>query len=79
MALIKAALADLALQNLLNYTQTAKKFNINRSTLSRHYKGKTVFKKKGRQTRSILSNQKKKILLIILISLQNVVYLLLIL
>jgi len=33
MASIEAALADLALQDSPNYTATAKKFNINRSTL----------------------------------------------
>ena len=56
MASIKAALADLALQDLPNYTATTKKFNINRSTLSRRHKGVTVSIKKNRQTTLILSN-----------------------
>ena len=60
MASIEAALADLALQDLPNYTATAKKFNINRSTLLRRYKGVTVLIKEGRQTTSILSNQQEK-------------------
>ncbi len=42
MASIEAALADLALQDSSNYTATAKKFNINRSTLSRRHRGKTA-------------------------------------
>ena len=38
---IDAALADLALQETPNYTATAKKFNINRTTLSRRHRGLT--------------------------------------
>ena len=38
---INAALADLDLQKTPNYTVIAKKFNINRTTLSRRYKGFT--------------------------------------
>jgi len=60
MTSIEAALADLALQDSSNYTATAKKFNINRSTLSRRHRGKTVFVKKSKQTTSILSNQQEK-------------------
>ncbi len=60
MASIEAALADLALQDSSNYTATAKKFNINRSTLSRRHRGKTVFVKESKQTTSILSNQQEK-------------------
>jgi len=60
MASIEAALADLALQDSPNYTATAKKFNINRSTLSRRHRGKTAFVKESKQTTSILSNQQEK-------------------
>jgi len=60
MTSIEAALADLALQDSFNYTATAKKFNINRSTLSRRHRNKTIFVKKSKQTTSILSNQQEK-------------------
>ncbi len=60
MTSIETALADLALQDSSNYTATAKKFNINRSTLSWQHRGKTVFVKKSKQTTSILSNQQEK-------------------
>ena len=60
MASIAAALADLALQESPNYTATAKKFNINRSTLSRRHRGITVSVKESKQTTSILSNQQEK-------------------
>jgi len=60
MTSIEAALADLALQDSSNYTATAKKFNINRSTLSRRHRGKTAFVKESKQTTSILSNQQEK-------------------
>ncbi len=60
MASIEAALADLALQDSPNYTATAKKFNINRSTLSRRHRDKTAFVKESKQTTSILSNQQEK-------------------
>jgi len=60
MALIEAAaLADLALQDSPNYAETAKKFNVDRSTLSRRHRGKTASVKAGRQTTSILSNQEE--------------------
>ncbi len=60
MTSIETALADLALQKSFNYTATAKKFNINRSTLSRRHRGIIVFVKKSKQTTSILSNQQEK-------------------
>ncbi len=60
MTSIEAALADLALQDSSNYTATAKKFNINRSTLSRRHRSKTAFVKESKQTTSILSNQQEK-------------------
>jgi len=60
MTSIEAALADLALQKSSNYTATAKKFNINRSTLSWRHRSIIVFVKKSKQTTSILSNQQEK-------------------
>ena len=39
---IDAALADLALQNTPNYTATAKKYNVVRSTLSRRHRDVTA-------------------------------------
>ncbi len=60
MTSIETAFADLALQVSFNYTATAKKFNINWSTLSRRHRGKTAFVKKSKQTTSILSNQQEK-------------------
>ncbi len=60
MTSIETALADLALQKSFNYTATAKKFNINRSTLSQRHRGIIVFVKKSKQTTSILSNQQEK-------------------
>ncbi len=60
MASIAAALADLALQESPNYTATATKFNINRSTLSRRHRGIIAFVKESKQTTSILSNQQEK-------------------
>jgi len=60
MTSIETALTDLALQDLFNYTATAKKFNINQSTLSRRHRSKTIFVKKSKQMTSILSNQQEK-------------------
>jgi len=60
MTSIEAALADLALQDSFNYTATAKKFNINRITLSRRHRNITISMKKSKQTTSILSNQQEK-------------------
>ena len=60
MASIAAALADLALQESPNYTATAKKFNINRSTLSRQHRDIIASVKESKQTTSILSNQQEK-------------------
>ncbi len=60
MTSIETALADLALQKSFNYTATAKKFNINRSTLSRRHRDIIAFVKKSKQTTSILSNQQEK-------------------
>ena len=60
MAPIDAAFADLALQDYPNYTETARKFNVNRCTLSRRYRGQTVSVKKSWQINLILSNEQEK-------------------
>ena len=60
MTSIATALANLALQESFNYTVTAKKFNINRSTLSQRHKDIIVFVKKSKQTTLILLNQQEK-------------------
>jgi len=60
MTSIATALADLALQESPNYIATTKKFNINRSTLSRRHRDIIAFVKKSKQTTSILSNQQEK-------------------
>lgn len=63
MALIEVALADLASQDLPNYTQTAKKFNVDRFALSRRYRGKTASVKEEKQVTSFLTNQQEKTLI----------------
>ena len=60
---IEAALANLALQESPNYAETARKFNVNRCTLSRRHRGITTSVKEGRQSRSILSSQQQKALI----------------
>ncbi len=60
MTSIEIALADLTLQDSFNYTATAKKFNINWSTLLQRHRNKMIFVKKSKQTTSILSNQQEK-------------------
>ncbi len=60
MTSIKAAFADLALQDSFNYTATAKKFNINWIMLSWQHRDITISMKKSKQTTSILSNQQEK-------------------
>ncbi len=60
MTSIATALADLTLQELFNYTATAKKFNINWSMLSWWHRDIIIFVKKSKQTTSILLNQQEK-------------------
>lgn len=63
MASIDSALAALALQDTVNYTQTANEFGVNRSTLSRRHRCITGSKEEGRQSRALLSLQEEKGLL----------------
>ena len=46
-AAIEAAIADLESQKAPNYAATAKKFDIDRKTLIRRYKGETVSNSKA--------------------------------
>lgn len=60
---IEAALADLKLQDPPNYTATAKKFGVDRTTLSRRHRGVTM--KKGHHPNSygLLSPEQRKTLI----------------
>ena len=57
---IDAALADLALQNTLNYTATAKKYNVVRSTLSRRHRDVTASLKSNENGPQLLSKEQTK-------------------
>ena len=57
---IDAALADLALQNTPNYAATAKKFNVNRTTLSRRHRGITAPRGYAPNGMQLLSDEQTK-------------------
>ena len=57
---IDAALADLKLQDTPNYTATAKKFNIDRTTLSRRHRGVTAPKGSSAGPTLLLSIEQRK-------------------
>ena len=57
---IDVALANLALQDVPNYTATAKEFNVNRSTLSRRHRGKTAAKASQPPSTSLLSDEQQR-------------------
>ena len=63
MQAIELALEDLSLQEVPNYTETAKKFGVNRSTLSRRYRGKTASRDEYREQKSLLNNEQTKVLI----------------
>ncbi|KAF2187566.1 hypothetical protein K469DRAFT_770701 [Zopfia rhizophila CBS 207.26] len=52
---IEAALADLESQNLPYYSDTARKYNVGRSTLSRRHRGPTVSREAYIENISILT------------------------
>ena len=52
---IDAALAVLELQDPPNYTRTAKEFNVNYSTLSRHHRQITRSREDATEMKSLLS------------------------
>jgi cysteinyl-tRNA synthetase len=73
-----AAIAELKSQKSSNYTAIAKKYLINRFTLSRRFKGQQVSKKKTvSRFKKNLQMQKKRLFFSILIDLQIMIFLLL--
>ena len=60
MQAIESALAELRLSEKPNIAETAKKFNVNRSTLSRRFNGKTVSIEQSVEVKSLLNNQQQK-------------------
>ena len=56
MASIDAALAALQLQEVPNYTTTTKEYRVNRSTLSRRYRGIICSRAVTYENQSILTN-----------------------
>ena len=60
---INAALTTLELQDPPNYTQTAKEFNINRTTLSRRYRQITRARQDVTEMKSLLLIQQERTLL----------------
>ena len=63
MQAIELALEDLSLQEVPNYTETAKSFGVNRSTLSQQYRGKTVARDEYRKHKSLLNSEQTKVLI----------------
>ena len=60
MGSIDEALAALSLQDVPNYTATAKEFRVNRSTLSRRHRGKTAVKGSKPCSTALLSNEQQR-------------------
>jgi len=60
---INATLAALELQDPPNYTQTAKEFNVNRTTLSRRYRRITRAREDATEIKSLLLIQQERTLL----------------
>jgi hypothetical protein len=60
MGSIDEALAALSLQDVPNYTATAKEFKVNRSTLSRRHRGKTAEKGSKPSSIALLSDKQQK-------------------
>ena len=63
MQAIELALEDLSLQEVPNYTETAKKFGVNRLMLSQQYRGKTVARDEYRKYKSLLNSKQTKVLI----------------
>ena len=63
MSTIELTINNLKLQKVLNITATAKKYKVNRYTLSRHFKGKTGSKANKIEIRSLLNKQQEKTLI----------------
>lgn len=60
---IEEAIADLKLQKRPNIARTAEKYELNRSTLSRRYNGKTVSSEQSVEVKSLLNYQQQKALI----------------
>lgn len=68
---IEAALAALDLQLKPNYTQTAKEYGVDRSTLSRRHRNITGTKADGYDSQSFLTQQQSKVLIAYINELTN--------
>ena len=60
---IEAALADLKLQETPNYTVTAKKYGVDRTTLSRRHRGVTIKRGYNPKSNALLSIEQRKTLI----------------
>ena len=60
MSSIDAALYNLASQDILNIAMTAQKYDIDRSTLSRRWNGKTASREDYINSQSLLTKQQQK-------------------
>ena len=63
MASIELAIEDLKSQEAPAIRQTAQKYGISHSTLSRRWRGKTGSKADGIEIRSLLNNEQQKVLI----------------
>jgi hypothetical protein len=63
MEAIELALEDLKLQEVPLIAETAKKWGVDRSTLSRRFNGKTVSRRAYRENKSLLNNHQTKTLI----------------
>ena len=63
MSAIELAINDLKSQKAPNITATAKKYEVNRCTLSRRFRGKTGSKADGIEIKSLLNKQQEKTLI----------------
>ena len=68
---IEAALAALSLQSKPNYTQTAKEYGVERSTLSRRHRNITGPKAEGYYSQSFLTKQQSEALVTYINKLMN--------
>lgn len=60
---MKKALAALDSARVINYTQTADKYGVDRNTLSRRFKGEQVSRENAAYERSLLSKEQQKTLI----------------
>lgn len=61
---MEKAMEDLKSQEILNFSATAKKYSIDRMTLSRRFKGQTVSYEEARsRTHKVLTNAQEEVLI----------------